>query len=180
MIGIRTRGSGIWAVVILALFLICPLHPLCAEETVEKVKEDMPQAVISDYEFPGLEVEISLDIRDMDVVHFLKFLATEGNLNIVTSKSVAGPVNLLINDVTIGDALEIVLSLNNLAYEVHGNVIKIISNDEYKALHGVNFYDERQTIVYQLKYASPRTWARCWAMSKARSAKLSSTIRPER
>ncbi len=155
MIGIRTRGSGIWAVVILALFLICPLHPLCAEETVEKVKEDMPQAVISDYEFPGLEVEISLDIRDMDVVHFLKFLATEGNLNIVTSKSVAGPVNLLINDVTIGDALEIVLSLNNLAYEVHGNVIKIISNDEYKALHGVNFYDERQTIVYQLKYASP-------------------------
>ena len=60
MIGIRTRGSGIWAVVILALFLICPLHPLCAEETVEKVKEDMPQAVISDYEFPGLEVEIRL------------------------------------------------------------------------------------------------------------------------
>jgi len=47
-----------------------------------------------------------------------------------------------------------VLSLNSLAYEVNGNIIKVISNDEYEALYGVGFYDQRETLVYQLKYAS--------------------------
>jgi len=109
---------------------------------------------ISNYDLPGLEKKLSLDIRGMDMVQFLKFLAIEGDLNIVTSNSVSGAVNLLINDVTIGDALEIVLSLTNLAYEVKGNIIKIISNEEYKTKYGVDFYDQKQTVVYQLKYAS--------------------------
>lgn len=112
---------------------------------------------ISSYNFPGLEKKMSLDIRSMDVVQFLKFLAIEGDLNIVTSNSVAGAVNLLINDVTVEDALEIVLSLNNLAHEIKGNVIKITTNEEYKALHGVNFYDQRKTLIYPLKYASATT-----------------------
>ena len=150
--GYRVQGTGYSIIVILTLFFIftltpdpCPLYP----ET-----EAQPAEPISGYDFPGLETEISLDIRNMDVVHFLKFLASEGNLNIIASKNVSGPVNLLINNVTIGDALEIVLSLNNLAYEVHGNIIKIISNEEYKAMYGVNFYDEKETAIYQLKYAS--------------------------
>jgi len=129
--------------------VLCPLFSKTAQ-----AQKAQPAAPISEYDFSGMETMISLDIRQMDVVHFLKFLASEGNLNIVASKNVAGPVNLLINDVTIGDALEIVLSLNNLAYEVRGNIIKITSNEEYKAIYGVDFYDQRETAVYRLKYAS--------------------------
>jgi type II secretory pathway component GspD/PulD (secretin) len=92
----------------------------------------------------------------MDIVDVLKFLAIEGNLNIVAGKDVTGPVNLLINDVTIADALEIVLSINNLAYQMKGNIIKVTTNKEYKALQGVDFYDQRQTVIYQLKYASAK------------------------
>jgi type II secretory pathway component GspD/PulD (secretin) len=109
---------------------------------------------ISSYDFSGLDTKISLDIREMDIIHFLKFLAIEGNLNIVASNTVTGTVNLLINDVTIGDALEIVLSMNNLAYEVRGNIIKIITNEEYKILYGVDFYDQREIYITKLKYAS--------------------------
>lgn len=117
--------------------------------------EDASYETISDYDFSGLDKEISLDIREMDINHFLKFLAIEGNLNIVTSNQVVGTINLLINNVTIGDSLEIVLSMNNLAYEVQGNIIKIITNAEYKILYGVDFYDQRDTYITQLKYASP-------------------------
>jgi len=115
---------------------------------------DTSHKVITDYDFPGLKKNISLDIREMDVIYFLKFLAIEGDLNIVASKNVVGPVNLLIKDVTIGDALDIVLSMNNFAYQVQRNVIKIMSNAEYKTLYGVDFYDKRETVIYQLKYAS--------------------------
>ncbi|MCQ9207724.1 MAG: secretin and TonB N-terminal domain-containing protein, partial [Omnitrophica bacterium] len=110
---------------------------------------------VAEYDFSGLDDKISLDIRAMDIIHFLKFLAIEGNLNIVASNSVTGTVNLLVNGVTIGDALEIVLSMNNLAYELKGNIIKIITNAEYKALYGVDFYDQRETYITQLRYASP-------------------------
>jgi len=119
-----------------------------------KIVDIVPPKSIGDYDFPGLKKKISLDIRAMDINHFLKFLAIEGDLNIVASKSITGPVNLLINDVDIGDALSIILSMNNFAYEVHGNVIKVMTNDEYKAVHGVDFYDRRLTIIYQLEYAS--------------------------
>ncbi|MBN2453762.1 MAG: hypothetical protein JXB40_05850 [Candidatus Omnitrophica bacterium] len=114
---------------------------------------------ISSYDFPGLKKRISLDIRAMDITQFLKFLATEGNLNIITSKNVSGPVSLLINDVTIGDALEIALSMNGFAYQVKGNIFTVMTIAEYKTMFGVDFYDQRETATYQLKYASPKNVA---------------------
>ena len=114
---------------------------------------------ISDYDFPGLKNKISIDLRGMEIIDVLKFLAIEGDLNIVASRDVRGQVNLLINDVTIGDALEIILSINNLAYEVKGNIIKVMPNKEYKALYGEDFYDQREIVVYQLKYASAKNIA---------------------
>ena len=41
-----------------------------------------------------------------------------------------------------------------MAYRVKGNIITIISNNEYRLSEGVDFFDRRQTVVYQLKYAS--------------------------
>ncbi|OGX39847.1 MAG: hypothetical protein A3G91_04765 [Omnitrophica WOR_2 bacterium RIFCSPLOWO2_12_FULL_50_9] len=105
-------------------------------------------------DFPGLVKRLSVDLRGMAIVDVLKFLAVEGNINIAIAQDVAGTVNLLINDVTISDIFEVLLSTNNLAYQVQGNVIKVISNREYKALQGVDFHDQRETVISQLKYAS--------------------------
>jgi len=147
----RKKKTAIWLCVFSFTFLLSP-HPNVFTQT-EIANVAHPES-INDYDFPGLKKKISLDIRAMDINHFLKFLAIEGNLNIVASKNVAGPVNLLINDVDIGDALDIILSMNNFAYEVHKNVIKVITNDEYKIAYGVDFYDQRQTVIYQLEFAS--------------------------
>jgi type II secretory pathway component GspD/PulD (secretin) len=121
--------------------------------------DNLSRKTISEYSFPGLQKKISLDVREMDMAQFLKFLATEGNLNIITSKSVTGPVSLLINDVTIGDALELALAMNGFAYQVRGNVITVMTTAESKTMFGVEFYDQRQTAIYQLKYASPKNVA---------------------
>ena len=90
----------------------------------------------------------------MSIVDFLKFLAVEGNMNVAIAQDVAGSVNLLVNDVSISDILKILFSTNNLAYQIQGNVIKIISSNEYKIRQGVDFNDQRKTVIYQLKYAS--------------------------
>ncbi len=112
------------------------------------------QEALSAKDFPGLAKKISLDIKGMSIVDFLKFLAVEGNMNVAIAQDVAGSVNLLVNDVSIGDILKILFSTNNLAYQVQGNVIKVISSNEYKIRQGVDFNDQRKTVIYQLKYAS--------------------------
>jgi type II secretory pathway component GspD/PulD (secretin) len=154
--------AGVWVsgcaiAVIAALLFVSNLY---AETPDLSTQQSTPQITgrktICDYDFPGLNKKISLDIRSMDIIDFLKFLAIEGELNIVATKNVTGPINMLINEVTIGDALEIVLSMNSFAYEVKGNIITVMTNAEYKTLYGVDFYDQRQTVIYQLKYASPK------------------------
>ncbi len=127
---------------------------------------------ISEYDLDGLKKKISLDIRAMDVTQFLKFLATEGNLNIIASKSVSGPISLLINDVSIGDALEIALSMNGFAYQVKGSIITIMTTAEFKTMFGVDFYDQRQTATYQLKYASPKNVATILGNVKSEIGKI--------
>jgi type II secretory pathway component GspD/PulD (secretin) len=93
----------------------------------------------------------------MSISDVLKFLAVEGELNIAIAPDVTGVVNLLINDVTIRDIFEIILATNRLAYRIQGKVITVISNNEYRLSEGVDFLDRRQTVVYQLKYASAAT-----------------------
>lgn len=100
---------------------------------------------------------ISLDLRGMDVVDAIKYLAVKGNLNVVTTKSVSGSVNLFLKNVTISDALDIILLTNDLALELRGGIYTIMAESEYEALHGYRYHDQRQVQTVALKYAnSPR------------------------
>ena len=146
----RARGLRMAAGCGLALCLACllafPVHAQAGKSLAEQG-------------FKGMDAHISVDLRGIDVVEALKFLATKGNLNIVASKEVAGTVHLLMDDVTVGDALETVLAVNRLAYTVKGGIISVVSENEYRTQNGVSFYDERQTKVYTLKYASAKDLA---------------------
>jgi type II secretory pathway component GspD/PulD (secretin) len=108
---------------------------------------------LSRYNFPGLQEKISLDFQDMEITDALKFLAVKGNLNIVASTNITGTINLLLTDVTIGDVLEVILVVNNLAYEIQGNIIKVITAEDYEKLYGRAFYDQKKVEIVQLKYA---------------------------
>jgi type II secretory pathway component GspD/PulD (secretin) len=155
--------AGVLAMIALFFFAVDVYPKTDASQAYSKTDtpalDDPTRKNISEYPFPGLKKKISLDVREMDMAQFLKFLATEGNLNIITSKAVTGPVSLLINDVTIGDALELALAMNGFAYQVKGNVITVMTTAESKTMFGVEFYDQRQTAIYQLKYASPKNVA---------------------
>lgn len=103
----------------------------------------------------GLEKSIFLDLRDINVVDVFKFLAVQGQLNIVTSKNVQGRSTLLLRDVKIMDALDILVISNQLAYEIKGDIIYIMTEDEYALAYGKPFNDKKKIAIRNLKTAKP-------------------------
>ncbi len=111
---------------------------------------------LADYDIPGLRNTVSLTSLDpWDVVQLIEYLAHRGGLNnIVIGPGVAGlTTKLKFDNVTVADALDVVLSVNSLAYEVRGGIMTIMTDQEYQAIHGSSFYDNRLVQVVNLQYA---------------------------
>lgn len=103
----------------------------------------------------GMDKSIFLDLRDINVIDVFKFLAVQGSLNIVTSKNVQGRSTLLLRDVKIKDALDILVISNQLAYETRNDITYIMTEDEYAITHGKNFNDKKKIAIRMLKTAKP-------------------------
>ncbi len=97
--------------------------------------------------------KISLDIKGMDIIDVLKILAMRANLNIVAGKNVRGKVTVFLNDVDPMDALEIILTANELAYEKKGDIINVMTEKDYELLYGESSYDKKTVKIIQLKFA---------------------------
>jgi type II secretory pathway component GspD/PulD (secretin) len=102
-----------------------------------------------------LSQPISLDLRNMDVNDALKYLATKGGLNIITTKNVGGRISFTLNEVPLKDVFDLMLRSNGLAYSKEGEIYNVMTELEYKALYGKSFFDIRQVKVFRLKYAIP-------------------------
>lgn len=108
---------------------------------------------------PGLSKRISVDLRQIDILAVMKFLAGEGDLNIATGKNVGGRVRLFLKDVTIRDVLDIIALTYELAYVVQNNIIHVMTEADYQRLFGASFADQRQIKRLQLKYGDPTSVA---------------------
>ena len=97
---------------------------------------------------------ISLDIKGMDMDDVLKILSQKSGLNIVADKDVKGTVALYLTDVDIMDVLDIVVSTNDLAYEREGTLVRVMTMEKYKKLHGKKFKDITATEIIKLSHAS--------------------------
>jgi type II secretory pathway component GspD/PulD (secretin) len=98
---------------------------------------------------------ISLDLRNIDIVEALKFLAMKTGLNLVCTKAVTGRATLTVENVLIRDVFDIMLRSNSLAYDKTGEIYTVMTEGEYKALYGKTFFDTREVKVFRLKYAIP-------------------------
>ncbi len=103
----------------------------------------------------GMKGTISLDLRNIDVVDALKFVAMKGGINIMTSKAVSGRVTLMVTSALIQDVFDMMLRSNNLAYDRQGDLYNVMSQEEYRILYGKNFSDVRRVKVFYLNYTIP-------------------------
>jgi type IV pilus assembly protein PilQ len=72
---------------------------------------------------------VNIDVRDMDLKDFFRFIADVSGLNIVLDPLVSGSVTLTLTDVPWDQALDIVLKNHQLGSELQGNVLRIARRD---------------------------------------------------
>lgn len=100
-----------------------------------------------------LNERISLDLREISVIDVLKFLATKADVNIVASQNISARVTLFLKDVTIENALDIILLSTGLAIREKEGILYVMTDEEYTSLYGEAYRDQRQIKILQLKYA---------------------------
>ena len=137
----------------LAAFVVTAIRPVMAQEA------QTPKPLIITQPKESLEErmnrKIALDVRDMNIVDVLKFLAMKGEYNVIISPSVDGRTTVLLDNVGIKDALDIVVISNRLAYSIQNNIVQIMTAAEYEALFGKQFSDKTVVATFRLQYAKP-------------------------
>ena len=72
---------------------------------------------------------ISVNLKDVDLKDFFRLIHEISGLNVVLDPSVHGAVTLVLDDVPWDQALDIVLRNNGLTQEIHGNVLRIATQE---------------------------------------------------
>jgi len=130
-----------------------------ASATDENAGAELPKPIILTEPKEPLEDrmmrKITLDVRDMNVVDVVKFLAQKGDFNVIISPNVDGRTTVLLHAVGIKDALDIVCVSNKLAYHIEDDIVQVMSAPEYEALYGKQFGDKKQVSIIHLQYSKP-------------------------
>jgi type IV pilus assembly protein PilQ len=72
----------------------------------------------------------SLEFREVDIKDILRHLARQYNLNIIFSEQVKGLVTVQLNNVTIDEALDSIITVNGFSYTRKERVIKVMTPEE--------------------------------------------------
>lgn len=125
--------------------------------------------VLPQYEDPEL---ISLDLKGMEIRDVLKILSQKSGLNMVADNDVKGKVYIYVKDVDVMDALDIVVSTNDLAYEEKGSLIRVMTDRKYQKMHGASFKDRTKTEIVKLNYALASSVAATLTKMKTKLGKV--------
>lgn len=123
-------------------------RPILAPQVIE------PSAALEPLE-KRLARKINLDVRDMNILDVIRFLAQNGEFNVVTSSALEGRATLQLKSVSIKDALDIAVISNHLAYHIANDIVQVMTAAEYAALYGKQFSDQTEVAIVRLHYAKP-------------------------
>jgi general secretion pathway protein D len=151
----RTACFGFLAAALAGYALMCVLPTALAEDGASQTAQALEEKTAVVPIPGGIEGKISLDLRNIDVIDALKFLATKATINIIYTKNVAGRVTLMVENAPVKDVFDIMLRSNGLAYTKEGDIYNVMTEEEYKLLKGRKFSDLRQVRVFRIKYAIP-------------------------
>jgi MSHA biogenesis protein MshL len=104
---------------------------------------------------PNLSRKVSLALNDTNIVDALIYLSEKAEINVAVSKSVEGRATLSLTNVSIRDALDIILLANELACEKRGEILYVMPAADYESLHGEKWSETRQVQIFKLRYAKP-------------------------
>lgn len=183
--GRKPEGSRFFAPLGLRMTTLLISLPLCFSASLLLCSPAAAQTTVQSQEVPtygmvlkpiadldGLQEKISLDLRETNILDVLKFLGQRAGVNIVAGPAIEGRVSLFLKEVSIENALQIILLSNGLAYRQHSNILYIMKEDEYTALYGETYRDQRIVRVIPLEYANPTTVATFLGSTKSSIGKI--------
>lgn len=90
---------------------------------------DTQPAILQEKLDERLNQVISLDYKNADLVNVLRSLSWTYDLNIITAPDIKGQVTMTLKDITVGRALEAILTINGLAYTIRDGIIYVSKGD---------------------------------------------------
>ncbi|MDD3087388.1 MAG: secretin N-terminal domain-containing protein [Candidatus Omnitrophica bacterium] len=137
------------------LFLFYPGLILSEDEAMQaSAVEEAYLNEVNDND-PKYSDKISLDLKGVDINELFKIISARTGITIVTSPEVKGRVSVFIDNLSFDDALDVIVTLQNLAYERKGNVVKVMTTVEYEKAYGKKFGERKETRTIRLTYAKP-------------------------
>lgn len=119
----------------------------------------VPKPIVFDAPSESLEERmarhITLDVREMNIIDVIKFLALKGDFNVVANNTVVGRSTLYLKSVSIKDALDILLISNRLGCYFKKDIVHILSGSEYEVMFGKTYADQNEVSIIHLDYAKP-------------------------
>lgn len=114
-------------------------------------------AYSADYSIFKAPELINLKAKSLDVIDVLQDLSEKGKFNISVSAEVSGKVTVFISQVTVEEALNIVLKSADLAVLKEKDMIYIMTKTEYKKRTGDEYMYDRKMSVMPLQNVSVQT-----------------------
>ncbi len=102
-----------------------PAAPAATPPSTAQVKPTEGQAVAETF---------TVQFQDTDILQALQMLSMQGRRNIVASKGVSGTLSANLFDVTLAEALDVLLRANDFRMEESGNFIYIFTREEWDDL----------------------------------------------
>ncbi len=98
---------------------------------------------------------VSLDVKNADILDVLRLLASQSGQNIVATQSVKGTVSVSLHDVPLTTALDLIVRTNGLDYRRLGNIYVVGTSDDLNKEFGSVGQEATQTVAFPIKYANP-------------------------
>ncbi|MBC5824645.1 MAG: AMIN domain-containing protein [Candidatus Eremiobacteraeota bacterium] len=108
--------------------------------------------------FPA-QRNISLDVKNADILDVLKVLARQSGQNIITTQSVKGAVTVSLHGVALPEALDLIVRSNGLDYR-KVRTVYIVGTPEDLAKQFGAAGQGTQTIAFPIRYADPISLAK--------------------
>ncbi|MFH1855992.1 MAG: secretin N-terminal domain-containing protein [Candidatus Omnitrophota bacterium] len=126
--------AGLIIINFLASNLVFVNIPVMAEEEWKAVPSiatgSVQQEEVTREKFQEkLNQVISLDYKNADLLNVIRSLSWTYDLNIIASPDIKGNVTVTLKDITVGKALEAILTINGLAYTVREGIIYVLKGD---------------------------------------------------
>ncbi len=93
-----------------------------------------------------------IDFKDMEMPVVMKFLSQKSGINFISSQGCNMRVNVYLSDVSVEEALNIIVKMNRLAYIQDENAVMVMTRQEYEEEYGYPFGKFVDTRVIALEH----------------------------